>query len=138
MEYLAYLKTHSGSKEFQKKVKTMSSQEIDCIVKNLQPFLTDIILHEYGNYMFQSLISVCNYEQRVLILSTVRKDLSWIVCQQQGTFVFQQFISFITHQEEFDIICAEVVSKFLHLCSDNYANHFVRKLVIAVGEKLLC
>lgn len=62
--------------------------------------------------MFQSLVSVCNYEQRMQILSTIQNDIGGIVCQQQGTFVFQQFISFITQEEEFEIICIQAVKDF--------------------------
>lgn len=32
LEYINYIKTHTGSKEFQKKVKVMSGEEISVVV----------------------------------------------------------------------------------------------------------
>ena len=77
----------------------MSGEEINETVEKLLPYLQEVILNEYANYMFQSLIGACNLQQRIKILTKIGEKISEIVCQQQGTFVFQQFINYLTDEE---------------------------------------
>lgn len=67
----------------------MKAEEIESVVCQVLPHVEEIILNNYANYMFQSLLSTCTLEQRMRILLKVVGILTRLVCQQQGTFVFQ-------------------------------------------------
>jgi hypothetical protein len=78
--------------------------------------------------MFQSLLSVCSYEQRMIIIENIGEKISILVCQQQGTFVFQQLILLLTNAEEFHLIFKYIEKDFRKVALDNYGFHFLRKL----------
>ena len=54
----------------------MSGEEINETVEKLLPYLEEVILNEYGNYMFQSLISACNLPQRIKILTKIGEKIA--------------------------------------------------------------
>ena len=77
----------------------MNKSSIDSVIDRIEPYFEDIILDEYGNYMFQSLISVCDLSQRFRILMKIKETIPILACQQQGTFVFQQYVNFLKDEE---------------------------------------
>lgn len=71
-ELREYVTSHSGSKEFQKTIQHMKPEEVDTIIQTLYYDFPELIVHEYANYMFQSLIIVCSLQQRLNILETLK------------------------------------------------------------------
>ena len=77
----------------------MKPSEVDNIIQTLYYDLPELIVHEYANYMFQSLIGVCSLQQRLMIIQSLigtENKFGELVSTKQGTFSLQQFISFLT------------------------------------------
>ena len=116
----------------------MKPHEIDHIIDALYGEFTDIITHEYANYMFQSLIKVCSLGQRSKIVNSLVSDKGLfrkVVSTKQGTFALQQLISYLTQEQEFAAIFEAISDKqkpidcFVKLSKDTHATHFIRKMV---------
>lgn len=77
----------------------MKPNEVDNIIQALYDDFPELIVHEYANYMFQSLIMVCSLQQRLAIIQSLvgsGNKFGELVSTKQGTFALQQFISFLT------------------------------------------
>ena len=83
------LKTQAGSKEYQKKIKFMNSNEIDYLIEELGYSFPSLIENEFGNYFVQTLFSHCDYYQRIRIINIVKESIRELLNTQEGTFTFQ-------------------------------------------------
>lgn len=66
-----FLKTQKGSRIYQRKLKKITSEEIDDLLKKLDGTLSDLITNIYSNYFCQKLFSACNSKQKKNFLENV-------------------------------------------------------------------
>ncbi len=67
-----FLKTQKGSRIYQRKIKKIESDELDSLLKSLQPHFSDLLINSYGNYFCQKLYTICDFNQRRFILENVK------------------------------------------------------------------
>ena len=96
-----------------------------------------MILNDYANYMFQSLLRVSNISQRLRIVENIRYSLCDLACSQQGTFVFQQLIDYLSNIEEYELLSQILTPELYRLFRDVNGNHFMRKFIQCMPRHLL-
>ena len=67
-----FLKTQKGSRIYQRKLKKIKSEELDSLLKSLEPHFSELLINSYGNYFCQKLYTICDFNQRRFILENVK------------------------------------------------------------------
>jgi hypothetical protein len=70
-----YLKSQNGSRSMQKYINKCSEQDIDIIIKSIEPHIPALFVDGYANFFFKTLCEICSPRNRVLILSKIQKQI---------------------------------------------------------------
>lgn len=106
----------------------MEKVEITALIQELSESFSALIQNQFGNYFVQTLFSHCDYNQRVEILNLIKPCIVELVRTQEGTFTLQYFINYLT-PEEVQLLYENIENEIIALSFNEYATHFVRKLI---------
>ena len=96
--------TQAGSRIKQKEIERADQEEIHKLIDLLQYDFTAIMIGEYTNYMFTSLIGRCTQAQRLQIIKKIIPNIFKIASHSKGTHPLQTLTALTTSAEEQNII----------------------------------
>lgn len=70
-----YLRTQSGSRSLQKYINSCGEQDIDVILRALDPHFSSLFCDSYANFFCKTLCEVCTPKQRVLIATKLHRNI---------------------------------------------------------------
>jgi hypothetical protein len=121
--------TNSGSRQVQKYLRKCSTEGIEEVLSGILNEITEFVTNDYANYMLQSLISVCNVDQRTRIVMKLSENMVELCRNKQGTHCLQALIAKVTTSREFKLICSSIEHKFVELCEELNSSHFLLKII---------
>ena len=124
-----------GSKKLQQLIAKSKPEEIEKIVTAVAPYMGELMVDSYGNYMCQTLVQSCSSFQRLALLTGMKDSLIKIACNSRGTHALQNLISIANLAEEESIYQLSFQGSIVRLSKDANASHVVQRLLVTVKNK---
>ena len=85
-------KTQMGSRSIQNQLLEGDPTFVDFVLRETFETLSDLMYNLFGNYLVQSLITLCTPPQRMRIVAHIAPSLMPLACDKQGTRAVQKLV----------------------------------------------
>lgn len=135
-DILKLLKDQYGCRFLQKKVDEslvasyqarMANFEI--IFKEIYPYLYELIIDPFGNYLIQKLVDYCSEANLSLILEILQFNLFQISINQHGTRALQKIIDLLSNSYQLGLLTKGLRHYIIELIKDLNGNHVIQKIL---------
>jgi hypothetical protein len=128
-------KDQHGCRYLQRKLEDGDPDPIQTIFVETCPYIIELMMDPFGNYLCQKLFEHCNEEQRTTLISTAAHGLPEIALNQHGTRALQKMIEFVHTDEQVDMIIAALNGRVVDLVKDLNGNHVIQKCLTRLGAE---
>ena len=131
---LMYLNSHKGSIFTQQFLDEIDNKELSILFNNLEPYISEIMCLEYGNYFIQKLIKKLNIQQRLKIYQIIEPKFINIATNKSGTHSIQSLIDCINSPIELFTLDKLINKNTLLFFLDENAYHIMMKIILEIPE----
>lgn len=128
-------KNKTTSKIMQQIISKAQPDELNQIIENLLPNISEFMADIYGNYICQTLFHNCSANHRLRILTALRNSIVEIAYNSRGTHALQNLIAMMNLREEEEIYQNEFKGKIVQMSKDLNASHVVQRLLVTVHNR---
>ncbi|CAI5757168.1 unnamed protein product [Candida verbasci] len=135
-EILNLAKDQYGCRFLQKKIDEnlisnyqIRLQNFEIIFGQIYPFMYELIIDPFGNYLIQKLIQFCNEENLNLLLEILQSHLFQISVNQHGTRALQKIIDQLNNQYQLNLLIKGLKPYIIELIKDLNGNHVIQKIL---------
>lgn len=135
-DILKLLKDQYGCRFLQKKVdeSLVASYEtrlanFEIIFKEIYPYLYELIIDPFGNYLIQKLVDYCSEANLSLILEILQFNLFQISINQHGTRALQKIIDLLSNSYQLGLLTKGLRHYIIELIKDLNGNHVIQKIL---------
>ena len=121
----------------QRKLRTISKNEIDYIIGQLQGIFREIMKDKNGNYFCSDLFKECDQEQRIKILNELSSSLAEDCLNNYSSHAIQTLIDRASSEFEYKLILSSFndYNKLLYVCLDPCGAYTVQKLIERIPDR---
>ncbi|PON63845.1 Coatomer beta subunit [Parasponia andersonii] len=112
--------------------------DVQTIYNEIIEHVVELMMNQFGNYLMQKLLDVCNEEQRKQILVMVAAqpgELVKISMDSHGTRVVQKLIDTLKTRQQISLIISALEPGFLALIKDSNGNHVVQRCLQCLSKE---
>ncbi|CAL5383815.1 unnamed protein product [Camellia sinensis] len=146
-------KDQHGCRLLQKKFEDPKEEEIEALLSEVIDHVGELMRDQFGNYLIQKLVKVCNEKQRTRIILSVTKSqfqLISICLSPHGTRAAQRLLEHITSQQQISLVISALCPGAVALATDpngyhviqhclaNFSNEDNKVILIVPGAKRSC
>lgn len=135
-EILRFSKDQYGCRFLQKKIdeNIISNYSIrlanfEIIFKEIHPYLYELIIDPFGNYLIQKLTMYCNESNLNLMMEILRLYLFQISINQHGTRALQKIIDNLSNDYQLSLLIKGLKPYIIELIKDLNGNHVIQKIL---------
>ncbi|KAG7662776.1 MPT5 [[Candida] subhashii] len=135
-EILRLSKDQYGCRFLQKKIdeNLISNYQVrhsnfDIIFKQIYPYMYELIIDPFGNYLIQKLIAYCNEANLNLLLEILQFNLFQISINQHGTRALQKIIDNLNNSYQLGLLIKGLKPYIIELIKDLNGNHVIQKIL---------
>lgn len=130
-----YLLTQKGSRNLQRYLDKITSNELESIINLIKDDLQYIMMDIYGNYFSQKLIQSSSPPHRLQLISSIRNNFVTIACDVSGTHSIQTLIEVKNTEKEEKLLIDIVKDHIFELAFDNNGTHVMQKIISTINEE---
>ena len=121
----------------QRKLRTISKNEIDYIIGQLQGIFREIMKDKNGNYFCSDLFKECDQEQRIKILKEISPSLADDCLNKYSSHAIQTLIDRSSSEFEFRLILYSFndYNKLLYVSLDSSGAYTVQKIIERIPDR---
>ena len=121
----------------QRKLRTISKNEIDYIIGQLQGIFREIMKDKNGNYFCSDLFKECDQEQRIKILNELSSSLAEDCLNNYSSHAIQTLIDRSSSEFEYKLILSSFndYNKLLYVCLDPCGAYTVQKIIERIPDR---
>ncbi|KAF8104921.1 hypothetical protein N665_0165s0010 [Sinapis alba] len=123
-------KDQHGCRSLQRILEDGTSLDIMVIFDEVIPYVVELMINPFGNYLMQKLLDVCNEEQRTKIILLVTAEPGLLVrisLNPHGTRVVQRLVESIKTRKHIFLVTSALRHGFLNLAMDVNGNHVIQR-----------
>ncbi|KAG7194448.1 protein necessary for high temperature growth [Scheffersomyces spartinae] len=135
-EILRFSKDQYGCRFLQKKIdeNIISNYSIrlanfEIIFKEIHPYLYELIIDPFGNYLIQKLTMYCNESNLNLMMEILQLCLFQISINQHGTRALQKIIDNLSNDYQLSLLIKGLKPYIIELIKDLNGNHVIQKIL---------
>lgn len=135
-EILKLAKDQYGCRFLQKKIdenvipsSQIRTENFKVIFKEVYPFIYELIIDPFGNYLVQKLIDYCDDANLSLILEILQYNLFQISINQHGTRALQKIINSLNNDYQLSLLISGLNPFIIELIKDLNGNHVIQKIL---------
>ncbi|ODV68986.1 ARM repeat-containing protein, partial [Hyphopichia burtonii NRRL Y-1933] len=135
-EILKLSKDQYGCRFLQKKIdenlisnSQLRKSNFEIIFKEIYPYLYELIIDPFGNYLIQKLIDYCDESNLNLILEILQFNLFQISINQHGTRALQKIIDNLNNDYQLNLLIKGLKPYIIELIKDLNGNHVIQKIL---------
>ncbi|XP_018448636.2 pumilio homolog 9-like [Raphanus sativus] len=131
-------KDQIGCRALQKLVEEGTFHDFNAIFRGIINHLIHVSMDQFGNYLVQKMIDLCDEEQRTLILSVLTSkplDLIQICLNNYGTRVVQKMIESVKTKKQIEMVKSGLEPCCLALVKSLNGNHVIQTCLTSLGPK---
>ncbi|CBH11579.1 pumillio RNA binding protein 4, putative [Trypanosoma brucei gambiense DAL972] len=112
------------------------SSEVQKVISELLPVLTDVMKDPYGNFLVQKLLEVAPDEERMRLLDYhISASLCDVAISPHGNYAVQKLIDSLRSSQEVQVVCRALQRGTLQLMTDLNGGHVIQKLLQCISQK---
>ncbi|RCK63455.1 Suppressor protein MPT5 [Candida viswanathii] len=136
LEILKLAKDQYGCRFLQKKIdeSLVPSYQVrlanfDIIFNQIYPYMYELIIDPFGNYLIQKLIAYCNESNLDLLMEILQYNLFQISINQHGTRALQKIIDNLNNAHQLGLLIKGLKPYIIELIKDLNGNHVIQKIL---------
>ncbi|CUM65016.1 uncharacterized protein PRCAT00002635001 [Priceomyces carsonii] len=136
LDILQLSKDQYGCRFLQKKIdenlipnKASRQANFEVIFKEIYPYMYELIIDPFGNYLIQKLISYCDEANLNLMLKILQYNLFQISINQHGTRALQKLIDSLNNNLQLELLTKGLQPYIIELIKDLNGNHVIQKIL---------
>ncbi|XP_044474902.1 putative pumilio homolog 7, chloroplastic [Mangifera indica] len=141
-EFCGYIylmaKDQNGCRFLQRVFDEGTYQDVQIIFNEVIDHVVELMMEQFGNYLVQKLLNVCNEEQRTQIVFMVTKEPGQLVrisLNTYGTRVVQKLIETLKTRQQISVVKAALRPGFLDLIKDLNGNHVLQRCLQCLSNE---
>ncbi|KAG5542038.1 hypothetical protein RHGRI_021771 [Rhododendron griersonianum] len=126
-------KDQYGSRLLQTEFEDPGEDEIEMVLMEVIDHVGELMKDQFGNYIVQKLVKVCNERQRtlmVLALTKIQNQLISICLNPHGTRVVQRLLETIDSQRQISLVLSALSPGAVVLATDPNGHHVIQQCLI--------
>ncbi|KAL8244322.1 hypothetical protein R6Q59_010580 [Mikania micrantha] len=126
-------KDQNGCRLLQAKFENPTNEEIEFVLYEVLDSITDLMKDQFGNYLIQKLISVCNDDHKLRILlslTDVPVEMIIVCMNPHGTRAMQKLLENLTDPYQIALAMAAIRPGAARLANDPNGNHVIQYCLI--------
>ena len=135
--FLSIIKSHKGSKIFQKYLKPTHCDIHHQIFLELYNNLEELITDPYANYFCKRFFTYLNQKDRIDFLKKIEKSIVKLSSNSIGTYPIQTIIEHVGSKNEKVIIISAIKDHIKELSIDPFGSHVLEKLLTCFEEEFI-
>ena len=136
-KFLSIIKSHKGSKIFQKYLKSTHCDILHQIFLELYNNLEELITDPYANYFCKRFFTYLNQKDRIDFLKQIEKSMVKLSSNSIGTYPIQTIIEHVGSKNEKTIIISAIKDHIKELSFDPFGSHVLEKLLTCFEEEFI-
>ena len=136
-KFLSIIKSHKGSKIFQKYLRPTHCDILHQIFVELSNDLEELITDNYANYFCKRFFPYLNQKDRICFLNKIEKSLVKLSSHSIGTYPIQTIIEHVGSKNEKIIIISAIKNNIKELSIDQFGSHVIEKLLTCFEEEYI-
>ncbi|CCK71181.1 Mpt5p KNAG_0G01230 [Huiozyma naganishii CBS 8797] len=139
LDYAKLATDQFGCRFLQKKLESSSIEESnlvrDLMFEQVKPFLLNLILDPFGNYLIQKSCDFLTVDQRTVLIESIYQHVFKISINQYGTRSLQKIIDTVDNDQQINLIVKGFSPEFtpieqvVTLINDLNGNHVIQKCI---------
>lgn len=136
LEILKLAKDQYGCRFLQKKIdeNLVSSYQVrvtnfEVIFDQVYPYMCELIVDPFGNYLVQKMIPYCSESNLNLTLEILQYNLCQISVNQHGTRALQKIIDSLSSSSQLNLLIKGLKPYIIDLIRDLNGNHVIQKIL---------
>lgn len=139
LDYVKLATDQFGCRFLQKKLESSNTAESnlvrDLMFEKIQPFLLNLILDPFGNYLIQKLCEFLTPDQKLMLINSIYQNVYKISINQYGTRSLQKIVDTIDNEQQIDLIIKGFsplftsIDQIVLLINDLNGNHVIQKCI---------
>lgn len=122
-------KEQTGCRILQKHIEESSEFTNFYLYPKVKPYLVEISLDQFGNYLVQRMLERLNQEYICEVSKILLSSFKLVSMSQFGTRVVQKLIDFVENQETKSAIILALKTNLLSLANNSQGNHVISKIL---------
>ncbi|KAF7138135.1 hypothetical protein RHSIM_Rhsim07G0222300 [Rhododendron simsii] len=126
-------KDQYGSRLLQTEFEDLGEDEIEMVLMEVIDHVGELMKDQFGNYIVQKLVKVCNERQRtlmILALTNIQNQLISICLNPHGTRVVQRLLETIDSQRQISLVLSALSPGAVVLATDPNGHHVIQQCLI--------
>lgn len=126
-------KDQNGCRLLQSKFETPTNEEIEIVLYEVLDSINDLMKDQFGNYLIQKLISVCNDDHKLRILlslTDVPVEMILVCMNPHGTRAMQKLLENLTDPYQIALAMAALRPGAARLANDPNGHHVIQYCLI--------
>ena len=136
-KFSTIIKSHKGSKIFQKYLKSTHCDILHQIFLELNDNLEELITDPYANYFCKRFFTYLNQKDRIDFLKQIEKSMIKLSSNSIGTYPIQTIIEHVGSKNEKIIIISSLKDSIKELSLDPFGSHVLEKLLTCFEEEFI-
>ncbi|KAM7520963.1 hypothetical protein LguiB_019925 [Lonicera macranthoides] len=126
-------KQQNASRILQSKFENPSEDEIEMVLSEVINDVGDLMKNEFGNFLIQKLIAVCNEDQRTRIIRSVTRAPFQLICiclDHIGTRTARKLLEYVTTPQQVSLIVQALSTGAAALATDTHGYHVIQDCLL--------
>jgi len=136
-KFITIIKSHKGSKIFQKYIKQTHCDILHQIYLELNNNLEELITDPYANYFCKKFFIYLSQKDRIDFLKQIEKSMVKLSSNSIGTYPIQTIIEHVGSKNEKILIISALKDSIKELSVDAFGSHVIEKLLTFFEEEFI-
>ncbi|KAI7757514.1 hypothetical protein M8C21_015218 [Ambrosia artemisiifolia] len=105
-------------------------EEVEIVVSEIIGFVSDLMKDQFGNYLVQKLVAVCNDDQKMLIILSLVKDIVPVCMSPHGTRAVQKLLENLQDPNQVKLVMKGLQHGATALAVDPNGHHVIQYCLV--------
>ncbi|KAJ0587344.1 putative armadillo-like helical, pumilio domain-containing protein [Helianthus annuus] len=119
-------KDQNGCRILQALFESPSVEEVDIVLSEIVDFISDLMKDQFGNYLVQKIVAVCNDDQKMQIILSLIKDIIHVCMNPHGTRAVQKLLENLQDPNQVKLVMKGLHHGATALAVDPNGHHVIQ------------
>lgn len=129
-----FIQTHQGCLKYQNLIQKDHKFANEVLYPHLKPYMLQLIVNEYGNYLYEDFLYVLNYTNFIHYINFISINFESIIYSPFGSKIVQSLLSRANLEEKIGTEIVKSVSEAMKgrvakIAINEYASHIIKKFI---------
>ncbi|KAK1436639.1 hypothetical protein QVD17_02421 [Tagetes erecta] len=123
-------KDQNGCRLLQALFETPTMEEVEIVLNEVVNFISDLMKDQFGNYLVQKLVVVCNDGQKMQLILSLCKDIIHVCMNPHGTRAVQKLLENLQDPNQVKLVMKALHRGATTLATDSNGHHVIQYCLV--------